>query len=300
MSVRLGINPIGWTNDCMSWLGGLIPLENCLAEARAAGFAGIELGRKFPRSPAKLKPILERHGLALVSGWYSARLLERSAREEIQAMKPHFDLLQGLGSEVMVWAESTGDIINDVSAPASRRPKISGAGDWKRLGKRMSEVADHMSAHGMRMAVHHHMGTVIESETDVDRLMENSEEAVGLLLDTGHMTLAGGEPVAVAQRYAKRICHVHCKDIRRYALESCRRQDLSFSHSVLSGIFTAPGDGIVDYPKILQILAQAGYGGWLVQEAEQDPRLADPRIYAELGNQHLRQVCGRAKLPLAA
>ena len=300
MSVRLGINPIGWTNDCMSWLGGLIPLETCLAEAKAAGFAGIELGRKFPRSPEKLKPILERHGLALVSGWYSARLLERGTREEIRAMKPHFDLLQGLGSAIMVWAESTGDIINDVSAPASRRPKIDSASDWRRLGKRMGEVAEHMAERGMRMAVHHHMGTAIESETDVDRLMENTAEAVGLLLDTGHMTLAGGDPVAVAERYAKRIRHVHCKDIRRYALESCRRQDLSFSHAVLSGIFTAPGDGIVDYATIFQILAKAGYSGWLVQEAEQDPRLADPRIYAELGNRHLRQLCHRAKLPLAA
>jgi inosose dehydratase len=299
MSVRLGINPIGWTNDCMSWLGGLIPLETCLAEAKAAGFAGIELGRKFPRSREKLKPILERHGLVLVSGWYSARLLERGVREEIRAMKPHFDLLQGLGSGIMVWAESTGDIINDVSAPSSRRPKINGAGEWSRLGKRMSEVAEHMAERGMRMAVHHHMGTAIESEADVDRLMENSGEAVGLLLDTGHMTLAGGDPAAVAARYAKRILHVHCKDIRRYALASCRRQDLSFSHAVLSGIFTAPGDGIVDYAKIFQILAKAGYRGWLVQEAEQDPRLADPRIYAELGNQHLRQLCRRAKLPLA-
>jgi len=300
MSVRLGINPIGWTNDCMSWLGGLIPLDTCLAEARAAGFSGIELGRKFPRSAKELRPLLERHGLSLVSGWYSARLLERDAHAEIKAMKPHFGLLQDLDSKVMVWAESTGNTINDVSARASARPKVESAADWKRLGKRMTEVAEYMADRGMRMAVHHHMGTAIESEADVDRLMENTGPAVGLLLDTGHMTVAGGDPVAVTERYAKRIIHVHCKDIRRYALESCRRQDLSFSHAVVSGIFTAPGDGIVDYPRILRILAGAGYAGWLVQEAEQDPRMADPRIYAELGNAHLRQLCRRAKLPLAA
>jgi inosose dehydratase len=300
MSVKLGINPIGWTNDCMNWLGGLIPLDTCLAETKAAGFHGIELGRKFPRTVKALKPILERHGLDLVSGWYSARMLERDAGVEIKAMKPHFDLLQGLGSKVMVWAESTGDIINDVSARASTRPMVGSAADWRRLGKRMTEVAEHMAERGMRMAVHHHMGTAIQSEEDVDRLMENTGKAVGLLLDTGHMTTAGGDPVAVARRYAKRIVHVHCKDIRRYALESCRRQDMSFSHAVLSGLFTAPGDGIVDYPAIFKTLSQAGYSGWLVQEAEQDPRMADPGIYAELGNAHLRRLCRRAKLALAA
>ena len=299
MTVSLGINPIGWTNDDIRWLGDHIPLEVCLAEAREAGFAGVELGRKFPRTAEVLGPILDRHGLRLVSGWYSGRLRERDSRREIAAMRDHLALLSALGAPVMVFAETTGETAGLVGAGASTRPTITDAAEWKRLGKRMSEVADHMSAHGMRMAVHHHMGTVIESETDVDRLMENSEEAVGLLLDTGHMTLAGGEPVAVAQRYASRICHVHCKDIRRYALESCRRQDLSFSHSVLSGIFTAPGDGIVDYPRIFQILAKAGYGGWLVQEAEQDPRIAPPLIYARMGNQQLRRLCAAARLKVA-
>jgi len=98
MSVRLGINPIGWTNDCMPWLGDFISLDTCLKEAREAGFSGVELGRKFPRAPKALAPILKRHGLKLVSGWYSANLLERDAKAEIAAMKPHLTLLKSLGA----------------------------------------------------------------------------------------------------------------------------------------------------------------------------------------------------------
>ncbi|WP_119300401.1 myo-inosose-2 dehydratase [Dongia deserti] len=300
MSVTLGINPIGWTNDCMPWLGDFISLDTCLAEAKAAGFSGVELGRKFPRSTKALGPILKRHGLALVSGWYSANLLERDAKTEIAAMKDHLALLRGLGAKVMVFAETTGEIINQVGAPISRRPVIKSAAEWKRLGSRFTEVAAYMSDQGIQMAVHHHMGTVIESPQDVDRLLDNSGDAVGLLLDTGHMTFAGGDPIAVARKYASRIKHVHCKDIRRYALAACRQRDVSFSEAVLCGIFTAPGDGLVDFKGVFDILAKAKYSGWLVQEAEQDPRIAHPASYAALGRAHLAQLCAGAKMKLAA
>ena len=300
MSVRLGINPIGWTNDCMPWLGDFISLDTCLAEAKEAGFTGVELGRKFPRSAKQLAPILKRHGLKLVSGWYSANLLERDAKAEIAAMKGHLDLLRSAGADVMVFAETTGEIINQVGAPISRRPKIASAAEWKRLGGRFTEVAAYMHDQGVQMAVHHHMGTVVETQQDVDRLLENSGEAVGLLLDTGHMTFAGGDPIAVAKKYAARIKHVHCKDIRRYALAACRQRDVSFSEAVLCGIFTAPGDGMVDFDGVFDILAKAKYSGWLVQEAEQDPRVAHPATYAALGRAHLAQLCADAKMALMA
>ena len=299
MTVKLGINPIGWTNDCMHWLGDFITLERCLAEVKQAGFSGVELGRKFPRQAAQLGPLLEAHDLQLVSGWYSAELLTRDAKAEIAAMREHLALLAGLGSPVMVFAETTKEIINNVGAPASARPKIESAAEWKRLGQRFTAVADHLQAKGVRMAVHHHMGTVIQTAEEVDRLMENTGPAVGLLLDTGHMTFAGGDSLAVAKRHADRIVHVHCKDIRRYALAACQGRDVSFSQAVLEGLFTAPGDGVVDYPGLFKILAAARYSGWLVQEAEQDPRVAHPLTYASLGCAHLKKLCGTAKLKLA-
>src|SRR5262245_54412728 len=300
MTVRLGINPIGWTNDCMPWLGDFISLDTCLAEARKAGFSGVELGRQVPGAPKERAPILKRHGLKLVSGWYSANLLERDAKAEIAAMKPHLTLLKSLGAEVMVFAETTGEIINQVGAPISRRPTVKNAAEWKRLGSRFTEVAAYMRDEGVQMAVHHHMGTVVESQADVDRLLENSGEAVGLLLDTGHMTFAGGDPIAVARKYASRIKHVHCKDIRRYALAACKQRDVSFSEAVLCGIFTSPGDGLVDFQSVFDILAKAKYVGWPVQAAEQDPRLATPACYATRGRAPLAQPCAGAKLKLAA
>jgi inosose dehydratase len=177
---------------------------------------------------------------------------------------------------------------------------VKDAAEWKRLGGRFTEVAKYMRDQGVQMAVHHHMGTVVESQQDVDRLLENSGDAVGLLLDTGHMTFAGGDPIAVAKKYAARIKHVHCKDIRRYALAACRQRDVSFSEAVLCGIFTAPGDGLVDFRSVFDILAKANYDGWLVQEAEQDPRVAHPASYAALGRAHLAELCAGAKLKLAA
>jgi inosose dehydratase len=102
MPVRFGISPIGWSNDDLPELGGDTPLETCLTEARLAGFEGIELGNKFPRDPAVLRPMLERYGLSLISGWYSGRLLERSVREELAEIEAHRGLLVAMGCAVLV------------------------------------------------------------------------------------------------------------------------------------------------------------------------------------------------------
>jgi inosose dehydratase len=300
MTVRLGINPIGWTNDDIPWLGDLLPLDLCLAQAAAAGFSGIELGRKFPRQPKPLRRALDRHGLKLVSGWYSARLLERSVQDEIAALEDHLVLHVALGAEVMVFAETTGETVGHVGAGASKRPTIAGTAQWRELGRKLTAVADHMAARGVRMAVHHHMGTVVQSAGDIDRLFDNCGESVGLLLDTGHLTYAGGDPVKLAQRYASRISHVHCKDVRRGALAAAHSRDASFSQAVIMGIFTVPSDGIVDFDSVFKVLAKASYSGWLVQEAEQDPRLAPPDVYARLGHDHMAALCRKHRLKLAA
>ena len=295
--IRLGINPIGWTNDDVRWLGDDIPLAACLSEARQAGYVGIELGRKFPRQAKALKKILDRHDLALVSGWYSARLLERSAKDEIAAMQDHLDLLKALGCRVMVFAETAGDTVPFVSKPLSERPRITSAAQWKELGRRMTAVGDHIAAHGLRLALHHHMGTPVQTADDVDKLFAHCGASVGLLVDTGHLTYAGGDPLKMIRKHAKRVAHVHAKDIRRGALMQSLDRDLSFTEAIIAGVFTAPGDGIVGTAKELR---KIGYAGWIVHEAEQDPRIAHPLTYAKLGNTHLREVCAKAGLRVAA
>jgi len=286
MTVRIGINPLTWSNDDLPSLGAENSLETCLTEARAAGYAGVELGNKFPRDAAKLRPILKTHGLALVSGWYSGRLLERDVDAEWAAMRAHFELLHALDCKVMVFAEVSRCTHGNQLAPISQRPHLP-KGEWSRFGQRMTALAERMQREGLRLAYHHHMGTVVQSAQDVDDLMANTGDAVGLLLDTGHLTYAGNDPAQTAARHAQRIVHVHCKDVRRQVLEHCRNRDASFLNAVLEGVFTVPGDGMVDYHSVLEPIARSGYQGWLVVEAEQDPAVAPPMKYATLGFKNL-------------
>jgi inosose dehydratase len=282
MSVRLGINPLTWTNDDLPSLGAQTSLETCLREAREAGFTGVELGNKFPRQASVLGPILRAHDLDLVSGWYSGRLLERDVDAEWAAMRPHFELLHALKCNVMVFAEVSRCTHGDQLAPMSQRPHLP-EGEWKRFGERLTALAERMQREGLRMAYHHHMGTVVQSAQDIDRMMTNTGDAVGLLLDTGHLTYAGGDPVQMAAKHASRIVHVHCKDVRKDVLARSRNRDQSFLNSVLDGVFTVPGDGMVDYRRVLKPIAAAGYSDWLVVEAEQDPAIAIPHVYAQMG-----------------
>ena len=289
--VRIGINPLTWTNDDLPALGEANSLATCLAEARLAGYEGVELGRKFPRQAKVLGPILQQHGLALVSGWYSARLLERSVEEEIKAMRPHQELLKALGAKAMVFAEVSRCVHGDRAIPLSRRP-VLGGNEWKPFLERLDAVASHLEKDGMRMAYHHHMGTVIQSEDEVDRMMAGTQ-CVGLLLDSGHLTVAGGDPLRALKRHAKRITHVHCKDVRKDRLAEARRRDLSFLDAVLGDVFAVPGDGSIDFAPILAALAKAGYAGWLVVEADQDPAKAHPLTHARIGHDCLRPLAQR-------
>ena len=286
MRIRLGINPLTWTNDDMPELGAATPLETCLAEGKQAGFAGFELGNKFPRDAALLSPILARHGLDLVSGWYGSRLLERDVDAEMAAAEAHISLLVAMGCKVMVHAEVARAIHGEKTVPLSQRPVMSGA-DWAIFTPRITEFAKRLKARGLWLAYHHHMGTVIETQAEIDRLMVVTGPEVGLLLDTGHLTFAGGDPALAARQHAARIVHVHCKDIRRAVLQDVIARDLPFLAAVLEGVFTVPGDGCVDYAALLKPLAEAGYRGWLVVEAEQDPAKAHPLTYARMGHDNL-------------
>jgi myo-inosose-2 dehydratase len=293
MTVRLATNPIGWSNDDLHELGGETPLETCLSEARLAGFTGIELGHKFPRDAAILGPILARHGLLPVSGWYSANLLERDTAEELAAMGPHLALLRDLGCEVLILAETSNAIHTDRASPLSRRSVMTDE-QWPIFASRLTAVADAVADSGLSVAYHHHAGTIVQTEAEIDRLMNRTGSSLKLLLDTGHAVFAGADPVALARRHRGRIAHVHCKDVRRAVMEQARRDDLSFLDGVIAGIFTVPGDGMVDFPAVLAELR--GYDGWLVVEAEQDPARAHPLTYARLGHDNLVDFANRAGL----
>ena len=293
MSVRIGINPITWVNDDDPSLGGATTLETILTEMHQAGFAGSELGNKYPRDAAALGPILDKHHLALVSGWYSGKCLEQDVDAEYEAALPHLTLLRDLGSKVVVYADTSGDRDGMSRFPVSQRPRLNES-DWPAYGRKITALADKFAAFGVRMAVHHHMQTIIETDHEIDQLMAHTGNSVGLLFDTGHCVFAKGDPAALLARHIGRVNHVHCKDIRRKVLERAWAEDMSFMGAVMEGIFTVPGDGSVDYPPLLKRLADAGYGGWLVVEAEKDPAKAHPLTYATMGYKNLRRMAEAA------
>jgi len=293
MSVKIGINPITWTNDDVPELGGDTPPETCLTETRQAGYQGTELGGKFPRQSAVLKPILDGYGLELVSGWYDGRILERSVEEEFEAILPHLTLLRDLGARHVVYADTSRGRHGAIFEPISQRPALA-AEEWPGYGRKITTLAERMADFGVGLAFHHHMGTIVETDAEIGQLMAQSGEAVGLLYDTGHCAFSGGDPKSLLERHIGRVVHVHCKDVRPQVLAQARAQDMSFMGAVMAGIFTVPGDGAIDYATLLGLLARHGYAGWLVVEAEQDPAKAHPLTYASLGYRNLYRLAREA------
>ena len=292
MTIRIGANPIGWSNDDLQNIGAHISLATCLKQAQAIGFEGMELGHKFPRDAHALKTTLAPYNMACVGGWHSLSLLERDADEEFDAARSHRELLKAMGTSVFIAAETSNAIHGMQNVPLSKRPHLQGA-DWQKFGARMTRLADLLKQEGLQLAYHHHMGTVVESAQDIDDFMAATGPSVHLLLDTGHATWGGDDPARLAQRYHDRISHVHVKDVRPEIMAQARAQDWSFLDAVLGeenalGIYTVPGDGMVDYVRFFKALTP--YSGWIIVEAEQDPLKADPVLYATKGISHLR-IC---------
>lgn len=295
MSIRIGINPLTWTNDDLPSLGAETPLATCLAEGKQAGFDGFELGNKFPRKASELKSVLASYQMDVVSGWYSGKLLTNTVEEEIAAIQEHLALLRDSGSNVMVYCEVTGCIHGERSVPLFKRPQMHPS-QWQDYGERLTRVAEYCLSEGVQIAYHHHMGTVIETSEEVDLLMQHTGEAVGLLLDTGHLYFSGADPLSVMQRHKQRIIHVHCKDVRKEVVKDAKNRNLSFLDAVLNGAFTVPGDGDIDFYSIFLELKKVNYSGWLVVEAEQDQVVANPLVMATLGAKTIKTLCKQAQL----
>lgn len=293
MSIKIGTNPIAWTNDDLPELGGDIPLDVCLQETRKAGYAGTEMGGKFPRSPNKLREVLAAHDLQLVSGWWDGKAHENDVETEFSSILPHLKLLKELGARHVVYGEGSNGRIGGIWNPISQRPSLA-SDEWNCYGAKLTELSNRMADFGVGMALHHHMGTIIESDEDVDRIMDVTGPSVGLAFDTGHCLLSGGDPIALCKNHKDRIVHVHCKDVRTDKLVKARANDMSFMDAILDGVFTVPGDGGVDFDTILKTLNEVNYSGWLVVEAEQNPEKAPPYHFAKLGYDNLSEIAKAA------
>ncbi|WP_336777976.1 myo-inosose-2 dehydratase [Pantoea sp. USHLN256] len=293
LKAKLGIAPIAWSNDDLPQLGGDTPLTTCLSESHQAGFQGVETGGKFPKTADALKPLLQEYQLDLVSGWYSGTLLDNGVEEEIKKSLPQMQLFRDCGATCLVYGETAGTIQNQQHVPLAQRRRLTDE-QMREYGEKLIQFAAFCQDYGVPLAFHHHMGTAIEDEHDIDRLMAVTTPEVGLLFDAGHLVFAGVDPLRILEKHGDRIIHVHTKDVREEVLRALDRHRDSFLDAVLQGIYTVPGDGMIDFSAIVNKLAQIGYQGWFVVEAEQDPAKAPPLEYALLGYKTLRSALDAA------
>ncbi len=295
-----GTNPIAWANDDDHSIGADIPTERILTEAGIEiGFDGIENGHRWPDDPKALKALLGQYGLKFISGWYSTELLTRSVEDEIAAFQPHLAKLRESDCKVCVTAE-TSNAIHGSDKPLTEKPVLS-AEEMKAFGAKMEALAQYMAGEGIHLAYHHHMGTVVQTPEEIDAFMAATGPATKLLFDAGHCAFGGGDTVAVLTKHVARTVHFHAKNIRPDIVQKVWDEGLSFLQGVVAGAFTVPGDqdGDIDFEPLLKILADAGYDGWLVIEAEQDPAVRNPLLYQTLGLATLKRLARKTGLDKA-
>jgi len=296
--IRFGTNPIAWANDDDQTLGADIPTERILDEAgRQIGFDGIENGHRWPQDdPEALRALLAEYGLTFISGWHSLNLLAHSVAEEKKAIQPHLDKLKHNDCNVCIVCE-TSNSVQGLDTPLSARPVLDAVG-MADFGARVEEIAQYCADQGIDLVYHHHMGTVVQSPEDIDAFMMVTGPATKLLFDAGHCFFGGGDPAAVLAKHISRVRHFHAKNVRPAIRARVEGEGLSFMDGVRAGVFTVPGDqeGAVYFAPLLNILAEAGYDGWIVIEAEQDPVERNPLLYQTLGLATLKRLAREAGL----
>ena len=293
MKAHLGISPIAWWNDDLVELSAEVTLEECLSQARQAGYTGVETGQRFPMDTGTLRPILDAAGVGVCGGWFSGLLLEGDIEAEKDRIAEQLALFQAVGAPCIVYGETASTIQGDRAAPLASRRRLSEE-QIRPYARKLTELAEWCAAQGMPLSYHHHMGAPIQTEEELDLLLIHSGDALPLLLDTGHLAFAGGDVLRVIDNHRARINHVHTKDIRQDVVDALDPTKHSFLDAVLRGAFTVPGDGSLDFEAIAKRLGSYGYEGWFVVEAEQDPVPNPPLEMAKVGQRELARVLAAA------
>ena len=299
MSIQIGISPISWQNDDLPELTAAYTMEQALQEARKIGYTGVERGRRMPQETEGLRAYLADYQLALCGGWCSGNLMQASVADEIAAVAQQVEQFVALDSPCLVYAECSNTIQGNQSVPVNNRPKLT-RDDITRYAAKLSELAKWMADQGMVLAYHHHMGSMIEDQDDVNWLMEGSSEDVTLLFDTGHLHFGGADVLKTLDTWGHRVRHVHFKDVRADVMHKARTENLSFLDAVIAGVFTVPGDpqGCIDFQAVTDRLRKQDYSGWIVVEAEQDPAKAPPYEYGKIGYDHIVRICQTSGLKI--
>lgn len=293
-NVRLGIAPIAWTNDDLPELGGENTFQQCVSEMALAGFTGSEVGNKYPRDPAVLKPALQLRGIEICNAWFSTFLISRPYEETETEFRKHVAFLAAMGAKVVGVSEQSYSTQGIQTQPVFEGKYEMNDAEWDLLCRGLNSLGKvSLEEYGVALTFHHHMGTVVQTAAETDRLMAGTDpKYVSLLFDSGHFAYCGEDPVAQVRKNAKRIKHVHLKDIRPEVVARVLTEHMSFLEGVRQGAFTIPGDGCVDFDPIFRALAESGYEGYMVVEAEQDPAKANPLEYAIRARKFIREHTG--------
>lgn len=204
-------------------------------------------------------------------------MAERSFEDELAALHDHAMLLKSLGAKVMVYGECGAmPGLTPLDEPLSKSPAL-GHIDLPQYAEKVNNLAlSLLKNYGLRLAYHHHLMMVVETDDELKAFLKATNDSVGIVLDCGHATVAGVDIHWVLENYGHRVAHVHLKDVRGEVLDKVINNDLSFNDAVRAGLFTVPGEGIVNYAPVIHFLKNSTYEGWIIIEAEQDPEKAPP------------------------
>lgn len=292
-TVKLGIAPIAWTNDDMPDLGKENTFEQCISEMALAGFTGSEVGCKYPKDIKVLKKALDLRGLQIASAWFSAFLTTKPYEDTAKEFILHRDFLHAMGAKVIIVSEQGHSIQGKLDIPIFTGKYNLNDQEWQKFAEALNKLGALAKEKDMKLVYHHHMGTVVQTTEEIDRLMNTTDEnLVYLLFDSGHLAYSGEDFISILKKYINRIKHVHLKDVRPEMRERVRTEKLSFLQGVRAGAFTVPGDGCIDFGPIFTILSENKYEGWLLVEAEQDPAEANAFEYAQKARKYIKEKIG--------
>ena len=292
-TIKLGIAPIAWTNDDMPDLGKENTFEQCVSEMALAGFTGCEVGGRYPRDTAVLKKALALRGMEIASAWFSSFLLTQPYEQVEKDFIAHCSFLKTMGARFCNVAEQGNSVQGKLDVPVFDGKPENTAEQWKLLMEGLDKLGKVAKDMGMTMTYHHHMGTGVQTEAEIDRLMENTNpDYVWLLSDTGHLVCSGEDYLGILKKYMSRIRHIHLKDVRLDVRQRVIDEKMSFLDGVRAGMFTVPGDGDVDFAPIFDYVNKSDFDGWYIVEAEQDPAKANPLEYAQKARKYIREKAG--------
>ena len=290
--VKLGIAPIAWTNDDMPDLGAENTFEQCISEMALAGFTGCEVGNKYPKDTAVLKKALELRGMQICNAWFSTFLTTKPYEETEKGFIEHITFLKEMGAKVVGISEQ-GHSIQGTDKSIFDEKYVMNDEEWDALCTGVNKLGKVAKDMGITLTFHHHMGTVVQTAAEIDRLMENTDpELFNLLFDSGHLAYCGEDYMYILKKYINRIKHVHLKDIRPNVVADVKAKGESFLQGVRKGTFTVPGDGVIDFEPIFKVLEENNYEGYVLVEAEQDPAIANPFEYAKKARAYIAEKAG--------